>query len=185
MADYQDAAEVQEFLTMFDNIAEQLRLLKVRVVVVKEQTVDATLLEDLCEIESFIEMKLELLPGQRNRLEQLSIVNMESFHRHSLGWRMISHDFLRIFTIDVARLEERAKELNTQEPVNDLVSAVITQQQLDNESKKTCSVCMDDFQLDESVKKCTGCQNFFHNHCMTTWLATKTNCPLCRSILRM
>jgi len=45
-------------------------------------------------------------------------------------------------------------------------------------NQKTCSVCHDDFQNNEKVKK-LNCNHFYHNNCIDQWLAKEKKCPLC------
>ncbi|KAI3690019.1 hypothetical protein L2E82_47993 [Cichorium intybus] len=44
-----------------------------------------------------------------------------------------------------------------------------------------CSVCLGEFQEDESIKLLPKCSHAFHVHCIDTWLKTHSNCPLCRA----
>ncbi|XVE65306.1 hypothetical protein DITRI_Ditri07aG0170300 [Diplodiscus trichospermus] len=44
-----------------------------------------------------------------------------------------------------------------------------------------CSVCLSEFQEDESLKLLPKCSHAFHVHCIDTWLRSHSNCPLCRA----
>lgn len=44
-----------------------------------------------------------------------------------------------------------------------------------------CSVCLVEFQEDESIRLLPKCSHAFHVHCIDTWLRTHSNCPLCRA----
>ncbi|XP_076937246.1 RING-H2 finger protein ATL52-like [Bidens hawaiensis] len=44
-----------------------------------------------------------------------------------------------------------------------------------------CSVCLGEFQEDESIKILPKCSHVFHVYCIDTWLKTHLNCPLCRA----
>lgn len=44
-----------------------------------------------------------------------------------------------------------------------------------------CSVCLNEFQEDESLRLLPNCKHAFHIYCIDTWLRSHTNCPLCRS----
>jgi hypothetical protein len=44
-----------------------------------------------------------------------------------------------------------------------------------------CSVCLTEFQEDESLRLLPKCSHAFHTPCIDTWLRTHKNCPLCRS----
>lgn len=43
-----------------------------------------------------------------------------------------------------------------------------------------CSVCLNEFQDDESLRLLPNCKHAFHIYCIDTWLRSHTNCPLCR-----
>lgn len=44
-----------------------------------------------------------------------------------------------------------------------------------------CSVCLNEFQEDESLRLLPKCSHAFHVHCIDTWLRSHSNCPLCRA----
>ncbi|GLT91229.1 hypothetical protein SLE2022_091270 [Rubroshorea leprosula] len=44
-----------------------------------------------------------------------------------------------------------------------------------------CSVCLSEFQEDESIRLLPKCSHAFHVHCIDTWLKSHSNCPLCRA----
>ncbi|KAK3030188.1 hypothetical protein RJ639_039665 [Escallonia herrerae] len=44
-----------------------------------------------------------------------------------------------------------------------------------------CSVCLSEFQEDETLRLLPKCSHAFHIPCIDTWLRSHTNCPLCRA----
>lgn len=44
-----------------------------------------------------------------------------------------------------------------------------------------CSVCLSEFQEDESLRLLPKCRHAFHLPCIDMWLKSHSNCPLCRS----
>ncbi|XP_061948722.1 E3 ubiquitin-protein ligase RING1-like [Populus nigra] len=44
-----------------------------------------------------------------------------------------------------------------------------------------CSVCLSEFQEDESLRLLPKCSHAFHISCIDTWLRSHKNCPLCRA----
>ncbi|KDP41431.1 hypothetical protein JCGZ_15838 [Jatropha curcas] len=44
-----------------------------------------------------------------------------------------------------------------------------------------CSVCLSEFQQDETLRLLPKCSHAFHISCIDTWLRSHTNCPLCRA----
>ncbi|XP_076888712.1 RING-H2 finger protein ATL52-like [Bidens hawaiensis] len=44
-----------------------------------------------------------------------------------------------------------------------------------------CSVCLSEFQDNETLRLLPKCNHAFHIPCIDTWLSSHTNCPLCRA----
>ncbi|KAL3818937.1 hypothetical protein ACJIZ3_004842 [Penstemon smallii] len=44
-----------------------------------------------------------------------------------------------------------------------------------------CSVCLNEFQENDSLRLLPKCSHAFHVPCIDTWLSAHTNCPICRS----
>lgn len=44
-----------------------------------------------------------------------------------------------------------------------------------------CSVCLSEFQEDETLRLLPKCSHAFHLPCIDTWLRSHTNCPMCRA----
>ncbi|XP_041004932.1 RING-H2 finger protein ATL2-like [Juglans microcarpa x Juglans regia] len=44
-----------------------------------------------------------------------------------------------------------------------------------------CSVCLSEFEEDESLRLLPKCSHAFHLPCIDTWLGSHKNCPLCRA----
>lgn len=63
------------------------------------------------------------------------------------------------------------------EQIDALPTVSIIQSQVD--AKLQCNICMEDFQLDESVRT-LPCKHFYHPVCISTWLQLHGTCPVCR-----
>ncbi|KAJ7946202.1 RING-H2 finger protein [Quillaja saponaria] len=44
-----------------------------------------------------------------------------------------------------------------------------------------CSICLSEFEEDETVRLLPKCSHAFHPPCIDTWLRSHTNCPMCRA----
>ncbi|KAK1610383.1 hypothetical protein QYE76_034056 [Lolium multiflorum] len=49
------------------------------------------------------------------------------------------------------------------------------------EEAATCSVCLGEFQLGETVRLLPVCLHLYHAECIDPWLEAHSTCPLCRS----
>ncbi|CAL9228354.1 unnamed protein product [Arabidopsis halleri] len=47
-------------------------------------------------------------------------------------------------------------------------------------NKDSCSVCLQDFQLGETVRSLPHCHHMFHLPCIDNWLFRHGSCPMCR-----
>ncbi|XP_059281018.1 NEP1-interacting protein-like 1 isoform X2 [Lycium ferocissimum] len=50
----------------------------------------------------------------------------------------------------------------------------------DSGERVSCSVCLQDFQLGETVRCLPQCHHMFHLPCIDTWLLRHGSCPMCR-----
>ncbi|RXG51213.1 E3 ubiquitin-protein ligase [Armadillidium vulgare] len=67
-----------------------------------------------------------------------------------------------------------------QEKINQIPTVKITQEQCDKSLQ--CTVCMEDFNLDELVRK-LNCEHCYHEDCIIPWLQLHGTCPVCRKTL--
>jgi E3 ubiquitin-protein ligase RNF115/126 len=68
----------------------------------------------------------------------------------------------------------------TKEQIQEIPTALISQDHLD--LKLQCSVCWEDFTIDEKVMK-LACDHMYHKDCIIPWLELHGTCPICRKYL--
>ncbi|XP_030373769.1 E3 ubiquitin-protein ligase Iruka [Scaptodrosophila lebanonensis] len=64
--------------------------------------------------------------------------------------------------------------------INDIPNVKVTAEEV--ERKMQCSICWDDFKLDETVRK-LPCSHLYHENCIVPWLNLHSTCPICRKSL--
>ncbi|KAL7728348.1 hypothetical protein ACLKA6_007443 [Drosophila palustris] len=64
--------------------------------------------------------------------------------------------------------------------INEIPNVKISAEEV--ERKIQCSVCWDDFKLDETVRK-LPCSHLYHENCIVPWLNLHSTCPICRKSL--
>ena len=57
-------------------------------------------------------------------------------------------------------------------------------QELKDQNKETCAVCLADYEIDELLLVFPKCRHAFHKECIVTWLTRSGVCPVCRSDIR-
>ena len=55
-----------------------------------------------------------------------------------------------------------------------------TEQQDDN-----CAICQDEIETNQSVRRLTFCNHYFHQLCIDTWFQRNVHCPSCRHDIRI
>ncbi|KAL5147716.1 E3 ubiquitin-protein ligase RNF133 [Glycine soja] len=51
-----------------------------------------------------------------------------------------------------------------------------------DEDRKSCAICLEDFDPSEEVML-TPCNHMFHEDCIVPWLTSKGQCPVCRFVI--
>ncbi|XP_073989310.1 E3 ubiquitin-protein ligase Iruka isoform X2 [Rhodnius prolixus] len=64
--------------------------------------------------------------------------------------------------------------------INQIPVVIITKEQADTNLQ--CSVCWEDFKIDEPVRK-LPCEHVYHENCIIPWLELHGTCPICRKTL--
>ena len=57
---------------------------------------------------------------------------------------------------------------------------ITTEQQDDN-----CAICQDVIEINQSVRRLTHCNHYFHEICIDTWFQRNVHCPTCRHDIRI
>jgi hypothetical protein len=109
-------------------------------------------------------------------------------------------DLVKMMSIAQARLARRANIINTHMPssASPTLSPVSTPNELSfrrireyvsegkmqevEEEPITCTICLEN--ISETDNNTLVCNHSFHDICINRWLATNTNCPICRRFIR-
>ncbi|KAF7635750.1 RING-type domain-containing protein, partial [Meloidogyne graminicola] len=47
--------------------------------------------------------------------------------------------------------------------------------------EEKCSICLNEFYINEETRKLIPCNHIFHKTCIDEWLNGNSTCPLCRN----
>lgn len=61
-----------------------------------------------------------------------------------------------------------------------VVVSQVDQETLPENERKSCIICLGDFEKDEKIILHPGCKHTFHDECVLEWFKTKLNCPVCK-----
>jgi len=80
-------------------------------------------------------------------------------------------------------------KLNLNEQFNEILNPRLQKKQTHIDINVTdindvCSICYENYVLEDKVIKCIHCNNYFHDGCISIWLksSVKCTCPLCRQL---
>jgi len=65
----------------------------------------------------------------------------------------------------------------SQRNIDRLEKVTINERHIDE--KLFCTICIEDFKVNESARKLI-CDHYFHYNCIAPWLSLHANCPICR-----
>ncbi|KAJ6633294.1 E3 ubiquitin-protein ligase Iruka [Pseudolycoriella hygida] len=68
----------------------------------------------------------------------------------------------------------------TKDKIAEIPKVAVTEDQVN--SKLQCSICWEDFQLTETVRR-LPCVHIYHENCIVPWLELHGTCPVCRKTL--
>jgi len=104
-------------------------------------------------------------------------MNMFQIHGNPADYAWGSGGLDAIISQLLNQLDSSGAPPAPRETIDQLPKVKITQQQVDK--KLQCSVCMEDYQKDETVHK-LPCDHLFHENCIVPWLELHDTCPVCR-----
>lgn len=84
---------------------------------------------------------------------------------------------------ELATLIERRRRLEeglTQTEIKNLKTITVTDEMVSSLEEESCSICLDSFSVNMTVRKLTKCKHVFHQQCIDQWLARKGECPNCK-----
>lgn len=51
------------------------------------------------------------------------------------------------------------------------------------DSEIACSICLESYEVGDTVRSMAKCEHCFHSHCIELWLTKNTTCPVCRNTI--
>jgi hypothetical protein len=64
------------------------------------------------------------------------------------------------------------------EDLNQFTELILSSELTENE---ICSICRNNFNDNEIIRKINSCQHLFHQQCLDSWLSRNITCPMCRN----
>jgi hypothetical protein len=76
--------------------------------------------------------------------------------------------------------DQRVPIVPTQEQIQQATTVYTANEPAD----EVCSICQDQVEVGQQVRRLNHCNHIFHSHCIDTWFARNMNCPTCRHDIR-
>ena len=109
--------------------------------------------------------------------------NMSIFESNDL-FTNVFNIFNNVIYENMVDEQEDVKVVLTHDDFNKLTHNTVHAQNLNNYETKTCNVCLDNFNIDDTVTQ-LQCKHTYHKACIQEWLCSqKTTCPVCRTDTR-
>lgn len=64
--------------------------------------------------------------------------------------------------------------------IETIPETTLSQEEVQSLSSKLCSICLEEFNSTQTVKRIPVCSHIFHSVCIEDWLTRRNTCPLCR-----
>lgn len=69
-------------------------------------------------------------------------------------------------------------------PTNQEIETASTVFRATSRQDDICTICQDDIENDQNVRRLTHCNHSFHQDCIDTWFQSNVQCPTCRHDIR-
>ena len=79
--------------------------------------------------------------------------------------------------------DNETRNLNLQDIIN--FTEIITLENNENDEPTMCTICRNNIEPNEPLRKLKNCNHFFHINCIDNWLTNNNTCPICRQPVRM
>ena len=69
-------------------------------------------------------------------------------------------------------------------PSADEINNATTVYRVDRHQDDICTICQDEIEINQDVRRIDHCNHYFHRNCIDTWFQGNVNCPTCRHDIR-
>ena len=115
-----------------------------------------------------------------NTLATAFVENLQVREERTARSRVIMGNTLATAFVESLQVREERTARSRVNIQNIRIQRVKYTQQHIEEGKKNCSVCLEDYVLEQKLVQCPRCSQLFHEHCILANLESSHTCPLCR-----
>lgn len=115
--------------------------------------------------------------NQSQRTRTREPVNLQNLISNFLRQNEGFEDIQIVFGIDNIQPTTTQQGIRL-EDLNQFTELILSSELTENE---ICSICRNNFNDNEIVRKIKSCQHIFHQQCLDSWLSRNITCPMCRN----
>lgn len=102
--------------------------------------------------------------------------------------RLISYisqnNLYNTYVVDRYNDNELSIIIRNKKKIKDILSHLGPSHKIKHESNETCSICFENYKINESYRNLPICKHIFHKKCIDKWFKKNLgnmNCPICKT----